>query len=306
MLLKNEGSLLPLQNKKINLFGWASTAPAYGGSGSGSISASYPNVSLIDGLTNAGIEVNEELTQFYTDFLPERPAAATWNNGLVFDFSLPEPEASTYSDELLANAKAFSDVAVIVISRLGGEEIDLPVDMDDANYTNNSESYDDFAPGEHYLQLSQTEEDLVNLVCQNFNNVVVIYNGASTLELGFAEEHEQIIKSVIWCPYTGQSGVNALGEIMTGAVNPSGKTTDTFVYDLTNTPSATGVLAMRNACKNILYTVVNSRAYDTDSAMSMENWQIALIVVDCIVAAVVIGAEVLTVRGYKKRKNPAV
>ena len=71
-----------------------------------------------------------------------------------------------------------------------------------------------------------------------------------------------------------------------------------------DTTSATGVLAMRNACKNILYIVVNSRAYDTDSTMSMENWQIVLIVVDCIVAAVVIGAEILTVRGYKKRKNP--
>ena len=96
-------------------------------------------------------------------------------------------------------------------------------------------AYNEFEAGEHYLQLSKSERDMLALVCSNFENVVVVYNGANTMELGFVDEYSQI-KGVLWCPGPGQTGFNALGNILAGTVNPSAKTADTFVKDLTATP----------------------------------------------------------------------
>ncbi|MEG2958739.1 MAG: glycoside hydrolase family 3 C-terminal domain-containing protein, partial [Oscillospiraceae bacterium] len=236
VLLQNE-NLLPLDTgKPLNVFGWASTNPCYGGMGSGALSDSYPTVSLLEGLTNAGFSLNTALSDFYTAYRPDHPEMGMWFQ----DWTLPEPPASTYPTELLDGAKAFSDTAAIVITRVGGEGADLPTDMTysdptTAEYTNNSADYADFQPGEHYLQLSQSEKDMVDLVCKNFDNVVLIYNGSASFELGFTKDYPQI-KSTIWCPGVGQNGFNSLGSILSGAVNPSGKTTDTFVADLTATP----------------------------------------------------------------------
>ena len=152
------------------------------------------------------------------------------------DWTLPEPTADSYSDDLMNNAKEFSDTAMVVITRVGGEGADLPVDVSQVTYTNNSDEYNDFEPGEHYLQLSQTERNMLDLVCGNFDNVVVVYNGANAMELGFINEYEQI-KGALWCPGTGQSGFNSLGSILSGEINPSAKTSDTFVADLTATPT---------------------------------------------------------------------
>ena len=137
---------------------------------------------------------------------------------------------------MMANAKEFSDTAMVVITRVGGEGADLPTDVSKVTYTDNSTEYKDFEAGEHYLQLDRTERDMLDLVCSNFDNVIVVYNGANAMELGFINEYSQI-KSAIWCPGTGQSGFEALGEIVAGTVNPSGKTSDTFVADLTATPT---------------------------------------------------------------------
>lgn len=232
VLLKNE-NLLPLAgNSNLNVFGWGSTNPCYGGTGSGSLSDAYETTSLLQGLTNAGFVLNTELSDFYTAFRADRPEVGMWSQ----DWTLPEPTADSYTDELMTNAKEFSDTAMIVITRVGGEGADLPTDVSAVTYTDNSENYKDFEGGEHYLQLSRTEKDMVDLVCANFNNVVVVYNGANAMELGFVNDYSQI-KSVLWCPGTGQSGFEALGEIVAGTVNPSGKTSDTFVADLTTTPT---------------------------------------------------------------------
>ncbi len=233
VLLKNEDNILPLSDTTtLNVFGWASTNPCYGGTGSGSLNDAYDTVTLLQGLENAGFELNTELSDFYTEYQSERPTVGMWSQ----DWTLPEPPVDTYSDELIENAKAFSDVALVVITRVGGEGADLPTDVSQVTYTNNSDEYEDFEAGEHYLQLSQTERDMLEMVCENFDNVIVIYNGANAMELDFINEYEQI-KGAIWCPGTGQSGFNALGQIISGEVNPSGKTSDTFVADLTATPT---------------------------------------------------------------------
>ena len=232
VLLKNE-SLLPLnETKKLNIFGWESINPAYGGAGSGGINDLYDIVSLNQGLENAGFSINQELVDFYNNYGADNPEMSIQKQS----WTLPEPPVDTYSDKLIKNAKDYSDVAVVVLSRKAGEgHNDIPMDVSKAAYDNNSDEYDDFPEGEHYLQLSQTERDMVDMVCSNFDNVIVVYNGANQFELGFADEYPQI-KSVVWCPGTGNVGFNALGKVFSGEVNPSGKTPDTFVYDMTTAP----------------------------------------------------------------------
>ena len=250
VLLDNAGTLPLAKNSKLNVFGWASTNPCYSGTGSGALSDAYPTVSLLEGLTNAGFELNTELSDFYTAYRADRPEVGMFAQ----DWTLPEPEAAQYSDDLINNAKAFSDTAMIVITRVGGEGADLPTDVSTVTY-DAGHSYNDFEPGEHYLQLSKTEEDMVDLVCKNFDNVIVVYNGANAMELGWVKDHSQI-KSVIWCAGTGQSGFNALGSVLCGDVNPSGRTIDTFVYDLTATPTW-------NNFGNMLYDNMNE--FEADS-----------------------------------------
>ncbi len=234
-LLKNEGDTLPLSSTgNINVFGWASTSPIYGGTGSGSLSDAYDTVSLLDGLKMAGFNTNQELTDFYGSYGVTRGKITV----TAADWTLPEPPASTYSQELIDNAKAYSSTAVVVISRVGGEGLDLPTDMkaSDITYNNNSADYEDFSAGQHYLELDQSERDMLDLVCANFDDVVLVYNGANAFEMGFVNDYPQI-KSVVWAPHPGQAGFEALGSVLSGATNPSGKTSDTFIYDLTQSPS---------------------------------------------------------------------
>ena len=263
VLLQNDDNELPLASgSNLNVFGWASVGPVYGGSGAGAISVDRPTVSLLDGLHNAGINTNTELSDFYTAYCAERPALGYINP----NWTLPEPTAASYTQELIDNAKSFSDTAMVVISRVGGEGSDLPTDMSTVNYTDNSTEYKDFEDGQHYLSLSKTERDMVDLVCSNFDNVVLVYNGANTLELGFVDEHPQI-KSVIWCPGTGQTGFNALGEIVAGEVNPSGHSADTFVYDLTATPSF-------NNIGDFTYTNADSLGYTAAGSFGRDPEQV--------------------------------
>lgn len=232
VLLDNDEDFLPLENdSRVNVFGWASTNPIYGGTGSGSLSDSHHTVSLIEGLDNAGFEVNTELSDFYTSYADERPVVGMFEQ----DWSLPEPPVNEYSDDLMENAEKFSDTAVIVIGRGGGEGADLPTDLSEVTYNDNTDDYQDFGEDNHYLGLHETEKQMIDLVTSNFDNVVLVYNGSNAFELEFAEEYDQI-KSVLWVPAAGQTGFNALGEILNGEINPSGKTADIFARDLTATP----------------------------------------------------------------------
>ena len=232
-MLKNDDSNLPLINKKVNVFGWGSTNPVYGGTGSGSMSDQYDTVSLLDGMKEAGLETNADLSKLYTDYRADRPVVAMWSQ----DWTLPEVPADQYSDSLISDAKSFSDEAVVVITRVGGEGADLPTNMkaETITYKNNSKDYDDFQDGEHFLQLSKTERDMIDLVTKNFDKVTLVYNGANAFQFDFLSNYPQI-KSVLWCPPAGQTGFSALGDVLAGETNPSGKTSDTFVKNLTKTP----------------------------------------------------------------------
>ena len=164
------------------------------------------------------------------------------------DWTLPEPTQADYeAANIYDNALAFSDTALIVIARSGGEGADLPTSyngedtfqeggMFGSSGVRYSEYADDLDANKHYLELTNREIATVEAVTSKFDNVVVIINSANAMELGWVNEYPSI-KGVIYCPGTGQSGFNALGAILAGKVNPSGKTVDTFVADLTATPS---------------------------------------------------------------------
>lgn len=233
-MLQNSDGTLPLKSDKVNVFGWASTNPVYGGTGSGSMSADNPTTSLLDGISSAGLKTNKELSDFYTKYRADRPKVEMFAQ----DWTLPEPTADKYTSKLMDDAKQFSDTAVVVIGRVGGEGADLPKDMKakDITYHDNDKANPDFKQGQSFLELSKPENDMIAKVTSSFDKVVLVYNGANTFNLDFVGQYPQI-KSVLWCPPPGQAGFTALGEVLKGKVNPSGKTSDTFVRDLTKTPT---------------------------------------------------------------------
>ena len=241
VLLKNEAGTLPLAaTTKLNVFGWGSTNPVYGGTGSGSLSADSELTSLLDGLHHAGLETNDELSQFYTDYRADRPEVGMF----AADWTLPEPPASTYPEELLTGVRDYSDTSVVTIARTGGEGFDLPQDVNGEvadtgqfSFTENSTEYNDFADGEGLLELTRSEKDMLDLAKQNSDTVVVVYNGANAMELGDLADDPDV-DAIIWALPPGQVGFDALGRIIVGDVNPSAKTPDTFVRDLSATATS--------------------------------------------------------------------
>ena len=248
-LLENNGALPLAGGANVNVFGWASTAPVYGGVGSGALNDQYAVTDLITGLKNAGLNVNQDLVDFYEAYQAERPSVGMWAQ----DWTLPEPNVNAYTDELMASAKEFSDTALVVISRPGGENADMPTDMVsvvdgtwkerdaltgnsyfNGVYDDTLNEGNDWDAGDHYLQLSNREEEMLQMVCDNFDKVIVLINTNNAMELGFLEEYG--VDAAVYTPCPGQNGFDAVGLVLAGEVNPSGKTVDTFLYDLFNTP----------------------------------------------------------------------
>lgn len=258
VLAQNDGMLPLTDTQKINVFGWAATNPIYGGTGSGS-SSNEGNIDILTSLANAGFEVNQDIINMYTEYSPTRDLGGNVVSVSFTNWSLPEAPTDRYTEQMIADAKSFSDTAMIVLARSGGEGQDLPADMgavidgtydnvrqEKANgnagynyyassYTNNGD-YNDFEAGESYLQLSRTERDMVELVTSNFDNVVLVVNANNPMELGFVNDYPQI-RSVILAPGTGRTAMNALGKILRGTVNPSGRTIETYVYNQKATPA---------------------------------------------------------------------
>ena len=247
VLLKNDDGGLPLsEGARVNVFGWSSTNPVYGGTGSGALSANYPTTSFLQGLTDAGIEYNTDLADFYTGWRDTRPSVGM----LGQDWTIPEPALDEYGD-LFDKAKDYSDTAIFFIARSGGEGADLPMHYDgEETLTDDgsggwfgvsgvrySDQKDDLDATKSYLELSNREKTLLDKLTSDYNKVIVIVNAANTMELGFLNEYPQI-RSAIYCPGTGQTGFDGLGNVLAGKVNPSGKTADTFASDLLATPTA--------------------------------------------------------------------
>ena len=220
VMLKNDGAL-PLSHKKVNVFGWTGCDAGfiYGGGGS-SVGSEEDRVSFMSGLRKAGIECNEQLEKAYDD-LGYKRESDTWAPNDLY-CRLMEPDASFYSDDLISQAKEYSDTALVVIGRRGGEGRDLEKCQYDA-YGNRDDS-------RTYLEISPDEEILLDVVTKNFENVIVVLNAANAMELGFLEDDD--IDAALSVGFPGNSGTEAIGEILLGDSTPSGRLVDTYAYDL--------------------------------------------------------------------------
>ena len=244
VLLENNGALpLAESNRKVNLLGYTSAAPVYGGTGSGGSSYTANRTDFVTAFTDAGFEVNPALVKLYS--------ANADNGGNTFgvDFSineLPATEelASTMGQQFkytgdcsFESLKAYSETAVIIFSRKGGEGNDLPTNMAE---------FATYAPDQskHYLELNSAEQSLVEQAKATFNNVIVLINAGNALELGFLENETNKgpdqtgdIDAAIWMGDPGDVGTRAIVNILTGAVNPSGRLPDIYPYAVETTPS---------------------------------------------------------------------
>lgn len=221
VLLKNEDNVLPLEGKKINIFGAGSVCPFLGGAGSGAITTDDP-VTFYEALDAEGIEYNTELRKLYEKNCGSNEMPKTDNtviNNLLqlvlAKNSLEEMATRKLTDSVMARAAEFSDMALIMISRTSAENKDLTADV---------------------LRLSKTEKELVEKVTSTFENVVVLFNTGNIMEMGWLDEYDSIkAAAMIWIP--GEFGMTAVARMLCGKVNPSGKLADTVAYKVEDHPS---------------------------------------------------------------------
>lgn len=238
VLLKNENAALPMnKGAKISVFSKNSVNLSYGGSGSGGFDTSN-NKDLYESLNDAGFVTNPTLKSFYESSQsgPVRTAnSSDLDNGDNQKIATAETPQSKYTDAVKNSYADYSDAALVVITRIGGEGFDLP------RYQGDSEGA--VSPDSHYLELDQNEIDLLTAVTDGtFKRVVVVFNTPSSFEATFLKDSAYAafadkIDAAVWIGFTGSNGITALGEILNGDVNPSGRLVDTWAADFTKNPS---------------------------------------------------------------------
>ena len=245
-LLKNEGQALPVQNgAKVSVFGKNSVNIVTSGSGSASSNSGAAGKTLYDSLTAAGISCNTTLRSFYEDSAksgsgrPENPAMTSGQR--LSGYATGETPVSSYTGDITASYADYSDAAIVVISRIGGEGFDLPrtmaADFTYAAAVSGAESADS-----HYLELDANEKALIAHVKEHFSKVILLLNAGTTMEMGELQADADI-DAIVWMGFPGATGVMAVGQVLTGkaadgtAFSPSGHTVDTWAADFTQDPT---------------------------------------------------------------------
>lgn len=292
VLLKNENAALPMnKGARISVFSKNSVNLSYGGSGSGGFDTSN-NKNLYESLNDAGFVTNPTLKNFYESSQSGTVRTANssdLDNGDNQKIATAETPQSKYTDAVRNSYADYSDAALVVITRIGGEGFDLP------RYQGDSEGA--VSPDSHYLELDQNEIDLLTAVTDGtFKRVVVVFNTPSSFEATFRKDSAYAafadkIDAAVWIGFTGSNGITALGEILNGDVNPSGRLVDTWAADFTKNPSfvnfGTGCLpdTTDKYDGGMYYSVdyeegiyVGYRYYETRGETDGENWYNANVV----------------------------
>ncbi len=232
VLLKNDGTLPLEKGAKISVFGKNSVNLVYSGSGS-SASSGNDTVDLYGGLSD--FEVNPTLKSFYESSASGsgRSENPSMDGTSLTGFATGETPWDSYTETVKESFKSYNDAAIVVISRIGGEGFDLPRTMIDSY---GGSAVTGANATDHYLQLDNNEQKMIEEVCENFSKVVVLLNTSSTMELGDLENNSNI-NAIMWMGLPGQNGAAVIGDLLDGSVNPSGKTTDTYARDFTSIPS---------------------------------------------------------------------
>lgn len=242
VLAENDG-VLPLsktEDTKVNVFGWSSTQWIYSGSGSGRTNGENEETDLITALNDYGVQTNTELTDMYTSFLDSRPydnnSQGTLNSTDQEFNVLYEPSIDNqnlYTDSLLSDAKSFSDAAIVVLGRVTGESTDAPKEQYYSNTKGGLNHQTDSS--RTYLDISQDEEDLLNYVSENYDKTIVVVNSTSQLNLDFLKTILNV-DACLCVGTTGDVGAEVIPELLYGDISPSGRFTDTYVYDFKSNP----------------------------------------------------------------------
>ena len=241
VLLENNGTLPLSDAAKITILGQDSVDPVYGGGGAGSVDTSTA-IDLYTGIREAGYQTNDVVYDFYTEGAGStyrKTVPDAYGEGV---FGVNEVPVSEYTDDVIASFADYNDAAIIVLGRSGGESSDLQSTPLDNGY--------------YYLELDENEKELIDLACRNFENVVVLLNTQNPMELGELEDTD--VDAVLWIGALGETGAEAVGDLLCGNISPSGRLTDTYAYDSFSAP------AMANFGS---YTIANSQVMFGNSYM---------------------------------------
>ena len=244
-LLKNLDGYLPMDGaKNISVFGKSSTSLVYGGGGSGSGRVNGETaVDLQKSLTNVGFKLNSALTNFYKNNdqsgIGRTNGNSNWKG--ISQVQIGETPLSAYPQSVLDSVDNYNDCAIMVLSREGSEGCDVKTcDARDfapnANGTNKSFCPTSPVTEKHALQMSDNEEALFNFIKTKFDNIIILINSGNIFQLDQFENDDQV-KGILWIGTPGAVGVNALGKILTGEVNPSGHTVDTWARNFKKDPT---------------------------------------------------------------------
>lgn len=241
VLLKNENHALPLTKPNVNVFGWSSTDAGFKTCGSGSgdsathSAGSVKPIKFLEALKKAGFKTNDILTQVYERYKSKDDRGGSLGTPSDTFFKFYEPDVSVYSETVLNQAKNFSDTAIVVISRSGGEGQDLPRYQTFDTGTTRADGNIGYDYDRTYLEISKREEDLINLVKNNFEKVVIVLNIMNAMELGFVDDDK--IDACMFVGGPGQTGALSIAHVLQGRANPSGRLVDTYAYDVTTAAS---------------------------------------------------------------------
>ena len=259
VLMKNENNALPLSSSetKVTLLGVNTASISAGSQGEGTNAMGGEQTTLADGLTQSGFSVNPSTVELYSklyysdDYKFETKLTNTTDESMAITtvykyghnsagFSNQEPwmigevETSWYTDEIESTYANYSDAAIVTLTRVGGEGSDLATDMG---------IYADYGgeAGKHYLELDTTEEELIRYAKAHFSKVIVLINSSNVMELGSLNEAKTDsnlgVDAILWIGGVGSVGTKAIGDLLTGKINPSGRTCDIWPADLTADPT---------------------------------------------------------------------
>ncbi len=235
VLVQNKDQTLPMlksEFSQVNVFGWRATNAGWLGGSSGSVNANNNSVrekikSILTVLEENGMEYNTEIIDMYEKFCSVGDGKAL-NDGEAF-FKLKQPTIDAFTPQMIQNAKDFSDVAIVVLGRQGGEGQDLPkwqwnwkTDVKDTT--------------RNYLDTMPEEDALLEMVSTNFEKVIVIVTSNNGFNYSFLEKYEGI-DACLWSSGTGQSGANSIFRMLRGKVTPSAKFTTTQPYEFNTDPT---------------------------------------------------------------------
>ena len=276
VLLKNQNNALPLTNNgqplsqtnpiTVNALGWSFYYPSTGGSGSGAV-GSDGLVSPKEALAAAGIQINEALETYYLNWSNEHytewmvtkangyytdedtntsPARPSVSKAYQAAWDVPELNGQLVAEACDQSDAAANNVQIVWIGRGGGEYHDCPTVMTKEGGSVNTYGVN---PDKHYLELTDEEEAVLakaeELRGEN-GKVIVIINANNTMELGELQDDDRV-DAILFVGGPGKQGFYAIGDVLNGTVNPSGRLADTYAADLLASP------AMENFSSKVYY-----------------------------------------------------